>query len=99
MAIKLKDQFEQGQIVGKGSHTDGFYAIADALGFKKLGFVDAAGGVKFFTDLLDNFKQLNLLDDQTKEYLLKLKAEWLLAETQAIRVLSKTAALTIDACK
>lgn len=82
---------------GAPARTDGYYALADALGFYlKNGYPNVDAAVRVFLDLLIPAKVLRVSE---KDYLKSLKKAWADAQVERVKKLPLACALSIDACK
>lgn len=82
------------KVVGSAKCTDGFYALAEALGLSKGQFPDVDGAVRLFLNMIGNPRLWNRLDADIRAWVLLLDQEWTSALEKSDPTLSKEAALT-----
>ncbi len=96
MQFKLKN-VSLGKLVGKDHHTDGFYALAEVLGFRQDGSPNVGAAIKTYENLI--FIRNKVSDDYVHEFTSRLLFEWGRAQTMTPRALPEVCALNIRARK
>ena len=72
MTTEFNLNFSESKVAGLAQNTDGFYAVAQQLGFIKNGFPDFAKAMQDFTSALSDASSKNKLDDHYYAWLVHL---------------------------